>query len=74
MGDDYKYVVVEEEMAGEYGKLKSYGIAVEDGRKKLDEVNDISIDREKVKKLAETFNELELSLVHFRDVLEDLLP
>lgn len=78
MKDDLKgteYVIVEEETeCDEYGNVVSYGIAAKKDGRKLDEVNDISFDRETVKRLAEMFNELELSIVHFRDVLEDLLP
>ena len=78
MKDDLKgteYVIVEEETeCDEYGNVVSYGIAAKKDGRKLDEVNDISLDRETVKRLAEMFNELELSIVHFRDVLEDLLP
>lgn len=46
--------------------------AVEDGRK-LDELTDISIDRTLVQQMAETLTHYEVSIVHFREVVEDLL-
>ena len=70
-----KYTVVEERNScDEYGNITSYGIAVRRDGHQLDEVDDVSLDKESVKKLVDMFNELELSIVHFRDVLEDMLP
>ena len=39
----------------------------------LDELTDISIDHSLVQRMAETLTHHEVSIVHFREVVEDLL-
>ncbi len=50
---------------------KSYGVeAVSDG-KICESYSDISLDREKVEKLAELLNGYGAELVHFREIIDD---
>ncbi len=64
-----KYVLTEQPV-GEY--LLCGLAAIEDDRT-LDELTDISIDRSLVRHMAETLTRCEVSIVHFREVVEDLL-
>ena len=49
------------------------GIAAIDHDRILDELTDISIDHSLVQRMAETLTHHEVSIVHFREVVEDLL-
>lgn len=54
----------------------SYGIAAysnHDIATIIASVRDISTDRNKVECMTKSFNELSLSVIHFNDVVEDLL-
>ncbi|MCD8006309.1 MAG: DUF6514 family protein [Oscillospiraceae bacterium] len=48
-------------------------IALDSDGRNVAEVDDISVNREEVTGLAETMNRNSLSLVHFKDVIEDFL-
>lgn len=62
--------VLTETPAGEYLLC---GLAAVEGDRILDELTDISIDRTLVRQMAETLTRFEVSIVHFREVVEDLL-
>lgn len=69
-----KYYVTEEMMFLEdVGEYKSYGIELRDGERVIERIRDIDTDREGVEKLCALCNELELSQIHFRDVVDDYL-
>ncbi|MCC8131881.1 MAG: DUF6514 family protein [Oscillospiraceae bacterium] len=53
--------------------LSTYGIIATGSDGVIDEIPDISADREAVYELAELMNREQLSLVHFRDAIEDFL-
>ena len=72
-----KYIVVKNTyIDGEISRV-GYGIALvqeQDGIPMvLDSVSDLSPDRRKTEKLAETCNSSQLSSLHFRDVVNDFL-
>ncbi len=52
---------------------EGYGIAAVSADKIIAEIHGISKDREKVENLVNTCNRLELSTVHFYDVVEDFI-
>ncbi len=54
--------------------IRSYGISAFEDGKELDRLDDVSPDRIFVEDMAAVFNRTGLSLVHFRDVVEDMLP
>ena len=62
----------------EHGKYRTYGLQVKikktDGWKRIKVIHDITTKRKKAKKMARLFTANQLSLVHFYDVLEDMLP
>lgn len=49
------------------------GLAAVEGDRILDELTDISIDRSLVRNMADMLTRYEVSIVHFREVVEDLL-
>ncbi|MCC8196132.1 MAG: DUF6514 family protein [Ruminococcus sp.] len=53
--------------------LSTYGIIAIGSDGLVEEITDISADREAVYELAEFMNCGQLSLVHFRDAVEDFL-
>lgn len=55
------------------GELCLCGLAAVENDRILDELTDISIDRSLVCHMAETLTRCEVSIVHFREVVEDLL-
>ena len=55
------------------GEFCLCGLAAVEGDRILDELTDISIDRSLVRRMAETLTRCEVSIVHFREVVEDLL-
>ena len=57
----------------EIGEYLSYGIELRNGETIVDIIRDIDTDGESVRRLCELCNELELSALHFRDVVEDYL-
>ncbi len=62
--------VLTEKSAGEF---RLCGLAAVENDRILDELTDISIDRSLVCHMAETLTRCEVSIVHFREVVEDLL-
>ena len=64
-----KYVMTEQLVDG----LCLCGLAAVEDDRILDELTDISIDRSIVHEMAETLTRCEVSIVHFREVVEDLL-
>lgn len=51
------------------GKTTFGILCKEDGRL----INDISSDKDKINSLTYSFNELDLSPIHFQDVIEDFI-
>lgn len=64
-----QYVLTETPAEG----LSLCGLAAVEGDRILDELTDISIDQSLVRHMAETLTRCEVSIVHFREVVEDLL-
>lgn len=58
------------EDAGEY---KSYGIELSENGCVIERIDDIDINREEVEALCKLCNELYVSPIHFRDVVDDYL-
>lgn len=64
-----RYQIMEETIDDEeLGQRRTYGIIAEAA-----EVRDISEDREVVERLVELLNTRQVSLKHFKDVVEDFL-
>jgi hypothetical protein len=57
----------------ENGSYGLRGSCVKEGLEVCEEILDISPNSEVVHKMAEVFEEQQLSLIHFRDVVEDML-
>ncbi len=53
--------------------LSTYGIIATDSDGVIEEIPDISVNREAVYELAKLMNREQLSLVHFREAVEDFL-
>ncbi|MCD7770752.1 MAG: DUF6514 family protein [Oscillospiraceae bacterium] len=51
----------------------TYGIIAVDSDRVLDEIKDISVNKNAVEELAWLMNREQLSLIHFRDAVEDFL-
>lgn len=51
----------------------TYEIVAVDSEEIIAEISDISADKEAVAELAELMNRYQLSLIHFKDVIEDFL-
>lgn len=54
------------------GEYITYGIAAENAEQS-DVCHDVTADRERAEHIARLFNRHALSLVHFREALEDML-
>ena len=73
------YGLIKETYMIEDNEMKSYGIAVFENIKAenvvliLDSVRNISTDRAKVENLIKKCNELNLSVIHLQDVIDDML-
>ena len=69
-----RYYVTEDMMYCEdVGKYRSYGIELREGERVIERIRDIDISREGVEALCKLCNKLELSPIHFRDVIEDYI-
>lgn len=55
------------------GEVSASGIAVYQGQELIDMIGDITPDEGEAGRLAERFNRLQLSWLHFRDAVEDYL-
>jgi len=77
--NDITYGIVEATYVLDDERRFSYGIAVfADAAQTgtaviIDEIGDVSDDREKVEMLAALCNKLDLSPLHLRDIVEDFL-
>ncbi len=67
-GEYEMYSVKESTIKSETGKFTSYGIEY-DGK----EINDISLDKEKVENFVDVLNRLGVSEIHIEEVVEDFL-
>lgn len=76
---DIQYGITEEKYILDDQTRFSYGIAIyaglsEDGIMTiLDEINDITDDKATVEALSMLYNDLQLSPIHLKDVIEDFL-
>lgn len=52
---------------------RQVGIAAIDGAEQLDHIADIAPDAEEVERLAARLNQSAVSLIHFREVVEDYI-
>ena len=72
--DNYTYVAFKESIRDEFlSDYDSYGIAAYLGEKEVARVSDVSVDGERVRRLAKACTEGELSLIHLTEVIEDFL-
>ncbi len=55
------------------GDYRTHGIMVMDGDRIVDEIEDVSPDGETVERWVRALNRGEASVLHFREVLEDLM-
>lgn len=67
---NYQLIESEKELEGQV--YRCYGIQLSYAGAEVT-MEDLSLDREKVERLVKLCNELALSPLHFRDVLEDFL-
>ena len=65
-------VFAERLFSGELGNYDTYGLSFEAGGYR-DCVHDVLVNREKASRMAEMFNRYELSPLHFRDAVEDMI-
>ena len=76
---DITYGISEEIYSSDKEKRKAYGIVAYANFDKeklaviVDSVRDISSDKKQIEELVRLCNELELSLLHFHDVVTDFL-
>ena len=71
---DCKYVMICDTYEDEVGTHTGYGIAVVDCRANtISAATDLSSNKSEVAELVSRCNELELSPVHVKDVVEDFL-
>lgn len=71
---DCKYVLIRDTYSDDAGIHVGYGIAAVDHKLvRCSAATDLSTDESKVAELVRKCNELELSLEHFKDVVEDFL-
>lgn len=55
------------------GGYQTHGIMAMDGDRIVDEIEDVSLDGETVERWVRALNHGKASLLHFREVLEDLM-
>lgn len=51
----------------------TYGIVLQEGEQVLDQIGDVCVDAEQTERLVSILNQNEVSSVHFRDVIYDLV-
>ncbi len=64
-----EYIAVSETDA----KEGSVGIAAYEGAHLIEQIRDITTNRAEAEQLAKKLNQMEVSLLHFRDVVEDFV-
>ena len=68
------YVFEETVFLNEYGFYRSYGLQGKEKRPaKTMEIHDVTTNRSQAKQMARLFQKHQLALVHFHDVVEDML-
>ena len=74
---EYKYIVVENKYDNGIASRKSFGIAYVEIYDNITivitSISDITSDRIAIEKFARLCNELQLSIIHLQDVIEDFL-
>ena len=71
---DCKYILIRDTYSDDNGNHTGYGIVAVDHESKIvSAATDLSCNKDEVARLVQMCNELELSLVHFQDVVEDFL-
>ena len=73
----YRYVK-EIRNTPEFGQYLTYGLQVgrktEEGYVLVECIHDITVKQQLAENLAEAFSRCQLSPIHFRDAVEDMLP
>jgi len=74
----WKYeVICEICFSPELGKYRTYGIQAleksEQGWNVVKTIHDVSPDKKTAEKIADLFTQCQLSLIHFRDAVEDII-
>lgn len=67
------YVLTETTVTIDGASLPTYGIACLEGSIQIDHCEDISLDKDLVKRAVSMFNENALSYTHFEAAIEDLV-
>lgn len=71
---DCKYILIRDTYSDDNGNHIGYGIVAVDSESKIvSAARDLSCNKDEVARLVEMCNGLELSPVHFQDVVEDFL-
>ena len=69
-----QYILIAEEITNEdIGTYTSYGIELRYGEEIVVRISDVDTDREGVENLCKLCNDLKLSPIHLREVVEDYL-
>ena len=68
---DVRYDLLQGEVKQEGKIRKTYGIAMMEDQKILDQIADVCVNPEKVQELVNLLNSQNVSRLHFRDVLSD---
>ncbi len=66
-----KYSLIQNNHESHNSPHTTYGICVTDGVRVIEEIPDISPNREQVNELVSLCNRLKLSSIHLHDVVED---
>ena len=79
MGLIWHYCIIEEMQDSQIlGRYETYGISVsvqtEQGYREICQLHDVTTSHQLACILVERFNQLQLSPIHLREVVEDLLP
>ncbi|MDR3344553.1 MAG: DUF6514 family protein [Oscillospiraceae bacterium] len=70
----WNYCVIDEmRYHQDVGNYRTYGLLLNEGHGSVC-LQDISVQRAFVERMAETFNRLQLAPVHLHDAVENLLP
>ena len=71
-------VIAETAFLEDCGKYHTYGLRAEEKRSNrrilAEVIYDITTNRRKAKQMARLFNKHQVAVVHFQDVVEDMLP
>ncbi len=70
---DVRYLPIKQEMCWEGETREVYGIAAAQGEKILEQIPNVCISGEQAQRLVSILNEQQVSRLHFREILYDLI-